>query len=167
MGRTAVISFAAGVALALAAERLVAHGGHRPVSAPADDQISTVLRRLDDQEKMLALVVERSFATAQAAAACPGTAQAVAAAPPAAPATPPRDEVTAQPETPEAAAAFDDGQRLIRDATSAGRWTEHDRLELRAVFGRMSPASQSAVMRQFAVAVNRDQLKLDHPGPPF
>jgi hypothetical protein len=63
--------------------------------------------------------------------------------------------------------AFDDGQRLIRDATGAGRWTEHDRLELRAAWGRMSPASQNEVMRQFAVAVNQERIKLDRPGPPF
>jgi hypothetical protein len=157
MRRTAAISFAAGVALALAAEHFGAHrGGRPPAGAAADEQSSAIIERLDDQQKMLSLVLSR------ARPACAGRA---APPPPAAPAG--GESAAKQPETPESAAAFQDAQRLLHDASGAGRWTEHDRLELRAMFGRMSPAAQGELLRQLAVAVNQDRIKLDRPGPPF
>jgi hypothetical protein len=69
--------------------------------------------------------------------------------------------------SPESAAAFDEGSRIVRDAITAQQWTEQDRGAIREVLPALAAPQRLELRRRLAVAVNAGQLTMDVRESPF
>lgn len=169
MKRSLVVAAAVGGLMTAGVLRLVEH--RRP--ADAGEGLS---RRLDAQEAKLDLLLERFTEGAASAGDMKriGRDMAVALRTP----SPQTIENAADPAASHAAGSAlpeartdlqressDRAQAVMLAAVSAGRLTDKDRDDLRAVFGNLTPADQGELLRQYSQAVNQDKLPLDPAGP--
>jgi hypothetical protein len=71
------------------------------------------------------------------------------------------------PPSPAAVAAGADATQLLERALRAGEWTDGDSEAAQRLMPSLEPEDAGALMRGWAAAVNRGDLKVRSRGPPL
>lgn len=71
------------------------------------------------------------------------------------------------PPPPENAVAVEKVQRLLDDSLAAGRWSDTQVQQLRALRGQLTDAQYHELLRKLFAALNTQQLRMEGAGPPM
>ncbi len=71
------------------------------------------------------------------------------------------------PPTADELQAHERGRELVTNSLSTHRWTRDQGLQLRLLMGRMNDQQRKDVLSALIPPINRQEIKLDSPGPLF
>lgn len=81
-----------------------------------------------------------------------------------------REEALVEAElrnSPENRAAYQSASDVVQAAVAAKRWTEEDKEDFRAAFGRLTNTQRMDLMNLLAPAINSGEIKVEVSGPLF
>jgi hypothetical protein len=79
----------------------------------------------------------------------------------------PPEPVAAPLPTAEQVQAHEHAQTVIAAALRTGRWTREDQSQLRELMSQLNEAERQNVVHTLLPAINRQELKIEGPGPAF
>ncbi|MHA7630777.1 hypothetical protein [Corallococcus sp. M7] len=81
--------------------------------------------------------------------------------------TPATPEPRPPEPTPRSVAAFSQGRELVENAVAAGRWSDSQRQQLRALLSQLTLEQHQELTRTLIVNINSGKVKVDLVGAPF